>query len=116
MKLIKKMSEEKQYPSVGEQAKNLAKFSWDLIKYIHESNRKPLLVSDELYKERTSVCKGCDKFDDLENKCMECGCYIPAKARIILDSCPLNKWRDLSNEWEETFNNFVDDLKNDSES
>lgn len=105
------MSDEKQYPSLGQQAKNLAKFSWELVQYIHKNKGGPLMVSDEIYKERTSVCKSCDKFDDLENKCMECGCYIPAKAKMILDSCPLDKWKDLSNEWEEVFNQIIKDTE-----
>ena len=47
------MSDEKQYPSLGEQAKNLANFSWDLIKYIHENHSAVLFVSDDVYKQRT---------------------------------------------------------------
>jgi len=105
------MSEENQYPSFTKQAKNLAQFSWNLIQYIHKNQGKPLTVSDEQYHERTTICKSCIKFDDLENKCMECGCYIPAKAKMILDSCPLNKWRDMSGEWEEVFNKIMEDTK-----
>jgi len=104
------MSDEKKYPSLGQQAKNLAKFSWDLIQYLNENNLSPLTVSDETYKERTTICKSCNKFDDLETKCMECGCYIPAKARVIIDSCPLNKWADISDQWEEMFEDILNDL------
>ncbi len=105
------MSEEKNYPPIGEQAKNLAQFSWELIQYIHKNRGGPLTVSDEVYHERTSICKSCIKFDDLENKCMECGCYIPAKAKMIIDSCPLDKWRDMSSEWEETLNQIMDKVE-----
>jgi len=105
------MSEKNQYPSLGQQAKNLAQFSWELIQYIHNSKGGPLMVSDEIYKERTTICKSCIKFDDLENKCMECGCFVPAKAKMILDSCPLNKWKDLSGEWREVFNQIMKDTE-----
>lgn len=105
------MSDEKQYPSIGEQAKNLAQFSWQLVQYIHKNKGGPLMVSDEVYHERTSICKSCIKFDDLENKCMECGCYIPAKAKMILDSCPLDKWRDMSEEWGEVFDKIMDNVE-----
>jgi hypothetical protein len=46
----------------------------------------------------------------MENKCMECGCYIPAKARVILDSCPLNKWGADENAWQEKFEKITDEL------
>ena len=49
------MSDEKQYPSLGEQAKNLAKFSWDLLNYITVNQEKVLFVSDEVYKERIGI-------------------------------------------------------------
>ncbi len=104
------MSEEKKYPSLGQQAKNLAQFSWELMQYIQKNQGGPLTVSDEEYHERTAICKSCIKFDDLENKCMECGCYIPAKAKMILDSCPLNKWKDMSQKWEERFSDIQKEM------
>jgi UDP-N-acetylmuramate-alanine ligase len=107
------MSEKKQYPSIGEQAKNLANFSWELIQHIHKNQGSALTVSDEVYIERTTICKSCERFDDLEKRCFECGCYVPAKAKIIVDSCPLNKWKDLSKEWEETFNSMVENIETD---
>jgi len=104
------MSEEKQYPSLVQQGKNLANFTWDLLNYITKNQEKVLFVSDEIYKERTTICKSCNKFDDLENRCMECGCYIPAKAKLILDSCPLEKWGVDSSTWEERFSNIETDM------
>ena len=67
------MSDEKQYPSIGQQAKNLANFSWELVQYITQHRDTVLFVSDDVYKERVTICKGCDKYDELENKCIECG-------------------------------------------
>ena len=66
------MSDEKQYPSLGQQAKNLANFSWELVKYIHQNHSSVMFVTDDVYKERTTICKSCERFDDMENKCMEC--------------------------------------------
>ena len=109
------MSDEKQYPSLGEQAKNLAKFSWDLLNYITVNQEKVLFVSDEVYKERVEICKSCIKFAELENMCTECGCYIPAKAKIILDSCPLNKWGVDKSSWEEKFEQITQELDNTQE-
>jgi len=110
------MSEEKKYPSFGEQAKNLANFSWELVKYIHQNHNTTMFVSDEVYKERVNICKSCERFDDLENRCMECGCYVPAKAKMILDSCPLSKWDADEKAWQEKFEKIAEDLDKTEES
>lgn len=110
------MTENSKYPSLFEQGKNLAKFSLDLIKHIHSDPDKFITVSDEVYKERISICKTCDKYDELENRCTDCGCYLPAKARVILDSCPLDKWGSDENSWENKFDEIVKDMnENNSE-
>lgn len=41
---------------------------------------------------------------------MECGCYVPGKAKIILDSCPLEKWGVDSTNWEEKFTDIQKDM------
>lgn len=97
------MSEENQRPSIGTKAVNLAKFTWQLMNYIRENEGESLVVTDEVYKERVSICKGCEKYDEIENECLECGCYIPAKAKVVLDSCPLNKWTADEETWNERF-------------
>lgn len=102
---------EKQYPSLIEQGKNLSKFTWDILNYITNNQEKVLFVSDEVYKERIATCKGCDKYDEFENRCVECGCYVPAKAKIILDSCPLNKWSADDSSWEQKFTDIVSDIE-----
>jgi len=110
------MSEEKKYPSLLDQAKNLAGFSWEVMKYIHENQGEVLFVSDEVYAERTKICRSCDKYDELENRCMECGCYIPAKAKIIVDGCPLDKWTPDNSSWDEKFEKIAEALDKPSES
>jgi len=105
------MSEEIKYPSLFEQGKNLAKYSWDLIKHIHQNQIEYLIVPDHILEERMEICKGCDKFDALQKRCSECGCYIPAKARVSVDGCPLNKWTMMSPEWwEEKFANIQKEM------
>ena len=107
------MSEDKQYPSLVQQGKNLAKFSWDLIKYLQsENNYTTLFVDDEVYKERIMTCRACDKHDELENRCTECGCFIPPKAKMILDSCPLGKWKEDQQGWEEKFGGIMNSMNN----
>jgi len=104
------MSDENKYPSLLQQGKNLAEFAWELINYVENNQSKMLFVSDEVYKHRITTCKNCDKYDELENRCKECGCYVPVKAKIILDSCPLEKWGVDNSSWEEKFNSMIEDL------
>lgn len=109
------MSEDKKYPSLLKQGKNLSKFTWDIINYITTNQEKVLFVSDEVYKERVSICKICDKYDEFENKCVECGCYVPGKAKIILDSCPLKKWDVDKTSWDDKFDMMTKEIDNSTE-
>ena len=99
-----------------DKAKNLAKFSWDLIKYIHKNSGENLVVNNDVYVERINICKSCPKYLELTNECAECGCYIPMKAKIILDSCPLGKWKESDESWESLFEKIVEDIDNEQKS
>lgn len=101
---------EQKYPSLFQQGKNLAGFTWELLNYITKNEDKVLFVSDEVYKERIGICRTCDKYDELENRCRECGCYVPGKAKINIDSCPLKKWDVDASNWEEKFDNIQKEL------
>jgi len=89
--------------------KDLAKFCWNLINYAR-THGHVLSVSEDLYKERVSICKSCDHYDEFENQCKLCGCYVPAKARNIFDSCPVKKWDMDADSWEEKFHKIVEEL------
>lgn len=88
---------------------NLSTFAWKLLKYLHH-NHTVLSVTEEVYKERIMTCRNCDKYNELQNVCMECGCFIPMKTKIVFDSCPLNKWTENDMNWEETFNSISEKL------
>lgn len=100
-----------EYPSLPDQGKNLAKFGWDMLQHVFKNQDKTLFVSEEVYQERTEICKSCDRFDAQQSRCMECGCFIPAKAKMILDSCPMDKWKADELSWNEKFNNIVKDIE-----
>lgn len=108
------MEEINKYPSLLNQSKNLAKFSWRLIQYLQQQDdgeNKNLMVSEKVYNDRLEVCKVCPKFDKDQTRCFECGCYLPVKAKFVLDDCPLNKWTMSEEEWESTFNNIIKDME-----
>jgi hypothetical protein len=41
---------------------------------------------------RISECNGCEVYDSKHKKCTVCGCYMPAKTKLELSSCPMGKW------------------------
>lgn len=107
---------EKKYPSLIEQGKNLSKFTLDVIKHINSTGGKNLFADDDLFNERMEICKKCDKYDSEQQRCFECGCFLETKARIILDSCPLNKWTESLGDWEKAFEEMVTEMeKNNTE-
>lgn len=85
------------YPSLNEQGKNLAKFAFEVLKF--GTNGNNLLCSNEVVLERRAICEGCDRRDPIPNRCRECGCYLDAKIRFALDSCPLGKWKESDKDW-----------------
>jgi len=104
------MSENQEYPSLFQQGKNLAQFSWDLINYIQKNQSAVLFVSDEVYRERINICHACDRFDEKENRCYECGCFIQSKAKVVLDSCPLKKWEADTENWNSKFEDITKNI------
>ena len=102
---------EKQYPSLPEQGKNLAKFSFDLIKNALQTGA--LIVSAEVQAQRLEICKVCEWYDAEQTRCKHCGCYLPAKVSFALDSCPVKKWTENEETWmNENFNKVMGNMEN----
>lgn len=100
----------KKYPSLFEQGQNLSKFALDLVKHIKHTGGKDLIASQELFDERMEICYGCDKYDSEQNRCVECGCFLDMKARFILDSCPLKKWVEATDKWDDIFEEMMTEI------
>jgi len=98
---------EKQYPSLTEQGKNLAKFSFDLIKNALQSGS--LMVSEEIKTQRLEICKSCEWYDDNNehSKCKKCGCFVLPKVAFAIDSCPENKWGQNQEIWDQNFDEVM---------
>lgn len=67
----------------------------------------PVERVDEVTRElRLAICKGCERYANEDDKCLECGCFMtvktgslthrnPAKGmRVEVTHCPLGKWGD----------------------
>ena len=77
-----------QFPSLLQQARNLAKQAW--ISGTGVLQGKALLASaDKAYK-RLEICSTCEFFK--ENRCSKCGCFMDKKIHLELSQCPVNKW------------------------
>lgn len=92
------MSEEQSYPSLPEQAKNLAKFSFEVVRAAL-NNETSLLVSDEVKQQRLETCRACEYYDEKQVRCRHCGCFLEHKVQFAIDSCPLDKWTHSDSKW-----------------
>ena len=86
-----------EYPSLPDQGKNLAKFTFEVLKKAMSSNA--LFVSDEVKEERLKICRTCEYYDPDQVRCKHCGCFLEHKAGYALDSCPISKWEESDSEW-----------------
>jgi len=48
--------------------------------------------TEEESMRRVEICADCKH--NKNNFCLQCGCWIPAKARSMVERCPINKWDD----------------------
>jgi len=88
---------EQKYPSFLQQGKNLADFSFELIK--RAINGESLMVSEKIQEERMVICRSCEFYDKSQNRCTECGCWLDQKTKFALDSCPIQKWSISNEDW-----------------
>ena len=73
------------YPSLGQQAKNLAQTAGQIA-------RNPKVASEDLYEQRMKICRACAFFDQEQVRCRKCGCKLKGKARFEGAKCPIQKW------------------------
>lgn len=109
------MSEEKQYPSIPEQAQNLSKFVWDVLRKSFQ-HQESIFVSDEVAKQRAEICSKCEWFDPVEYRCKNCGCFLGPKIRVSIESCPIGAWTYNSEGWENGgFDMIIEKLQQEEE-
>lgn len=73
-------------PEIFTLAKN---FGNSVINHLADGMKK---VSEEEFAKRLDICKKCDKFDSLNTRCKECGCFLKVKASWNSEKCPLDFW------------------------
>lgn len=52
------------------------------------------LVSDDVFDQRMNTCQKCTFYssDGMSPRCLQCGCFLDAKARLTEAKCPIGKW------------------------
>ena len=52
------------------------------------------LIKNTIQEEdRVNACKKCDQYSSKIKVCLQCGCFIPAKVKLTMATCPLDKWK-----------------------
>jgi hypothetical protein len=49
-------------------------------------------ASDEQAKARMDICRQCPHMQQVMRVCQSCGCFLPAKVKFAMSSCPKSKW------------------------
>lgn len=75
--------------------------------FIHEADGISYVVSDEVYEERLNICRACCHYDEPENGCKKCGCYLMHKAKDPFASCPIKEWDVDRRQWNEVNYEYI---------
>lgn len=87
------MSDNKEeFPSLVEQGKNLAQFTFEVVKDVMMPVEHQIYASDQLREERLNTCKTCEYYHSQQNRCRHCGCWLEHKVKFLVASCPIDKW------------------------
>lgn len=72
-------------------AKNLAKQESGVVGPLALLNPDTPVVDDFQQEERISICEDCSEYT-VTKQCKECGCFMPAKTKLLYASCPRGLW------------------------
>lgn len=59
---------------------------WDIV------NPNTEWASEEKATKRYEICQACPELISLTKQCKKCGCFMAAKTKLELATCPLGKW------------------------
>lgn len=83
----------KELPSFTDMARGLLGSAKDIVGGVVHG--EGLLVTEEIYTERMSMCNTCEFFRKEDKRCTQCGCFMEAKTRFKKTFCPVGKWMDI---------------------
>lgn len=67
--------------------------------FLNEASGTEFSASLNCQKERWSICEFCEHYDEPEEGCKYCGCYLPHKIKDPWGDCPIDKWISNDEEW-----------------
>ena len=70
--------------------------------FLEEGRGRVWSSSSNCKKERWSICEDCEHYDEPEEGCKYCQCYLPNKINDPFGECPLDKWTANPEQWYET--------------
>jgi hypothetical protein len=47
---------------------------------------------DSVVEARNKICEQCEAREPITHICTACGCFLPAKVRILKSDCPMELW------------------------
>lgn len=53
---------------------------------------KNVFVEATVQTNRMAICQSCPEFNASTTQCKKCGCFMSAKTRLKVATCPVNKW------------------------
>lgn len=83
-----KCAEELKLPGMLDMAKNLMRDGSNIVSNALAGNKT--LVDESIREKRWSICQECPKL--LNDRCIECGCFMKVKVAFITSKCPIGNW------------------------
>lgn len=53
---------------------------------------RPVFVEQSIQSKRLAICNSCPEYISSTSQCRRCGCFMSAKTRLKLSTCPIGKW------------------------
>lgn len=54
-------------------------------------NPETVYADKDLEDQRLAICKDCEHYL-VTTQCSQCGCFMPAKVKLLYSSCPKGLW------------------------
>lgn len=86
----KSMPREVSYPPTPEMLKNAAKSIINNAQSVMNGNSLSATSQESL--QRLNVCRSCEFFDYIHERCKKCGCKLALKTYLKAEKCPIGKW------------------------